>query len=74
MNVQQLRTNETSKANPLIDDFADDVNAESRRVFDTEQYGWIAPRHFDSVIFGISITMVLFLIACFIAIAFYTIT
>jgi hypothetical protein len=74
MNIRQLRTNETSKANPLIDDFADDVNAESRRVFDTEQYGWIAPRDFDSVIFGISITMVLFLIACFIAIAFYTIT
>jgi hypothetical protein len=74
MNIQQLRTNETSKANHLIDDFANDVNAESMRVCDTEQYGWIAPRHFDGVIFGISILMVLFLIASVIAIAFYTVT
>jgi hypothetical protein len=74
MNILKPRTNETSKANHLIADFDNDVNAESKRVFDAEQYGWIARRPFDDVIFGISILMVLFLIASVIAVAFYTVT
>ena len=74
MNIQLLRTNETSKATHLIADFAKDVGVECKRVVDTEQYGWIARRHFDDVIFGISIFMVLFLIVSVIAVAFYTVT
>jgi hypothetical protein len=74
MNIQELRTNEASIENHPITDVVNDVNAESKRVFDTEQYGWIAPRHFDGVIFGISILMVLFLIASVIAIAVYSVT
>jgi hypothetical protein len=73
MNIQHLRTNETGKANHLIADFANDVNAECTRVVDTEKYGWIR-RRFDDVIFWISIFMVLFLIASVISIAFYTVT
>ena len=74
MNVQQLRTNETSKADHHIADFAKDVNAESKRVVDTGKYGLIVRRYLDDVIFGISIFMVLFLIASVIAIGFYTVT
>lgn len=74
MNIRQLRTNETSKANRLIADFAKDVTAEFKRVVDTEKYGSIGHRHFDNVICGISIFTVLFLIASVIAIAFYTVT
>ena len=72
MSIRQLRTNETSKANHLIADFAKDVNAECQHVVHTEQYGAIAPRHFDDVTFGLSIFMMLFLIASVIAIAFYS--
>jgi hypothetical protein len=73
MNIQQLRTNETSKANHLIVDFAKDVNAEYQHVVHTEQHGSIARHHFDDVIFGLSIFMMLFLIASVIATAFYTV-
>jgi hypothetical protein len=72
MNIQQLRTNETGKANHLIVDFANDVNAECQHVVRTGRHGSIARRHFDDVIFGLSIFMMLFLIASVIAIAFYT--
>jgi hypothetical protein len=72
MNIQLLRKNETSKTTHLIADFDKDVGVECKRVVDTEQYGWIARRHFDDVIFGIS--MVLFLIVSVIAVAFYTVT
>jgi hypothetical protein len=40
---------------------------------DTEQHSRIA-RRFDDVIFTLSISLVLFLIAAVIAIAFYTVT
>jgi hypothetical protein len=73
MNIQQLRTNETSKANHLIADFAKDVNAECQHVVHTEHYGSIARRHFDDVTFGLSIFMMLFLMASVIATAFYTV-
>jgi hypothetical protein len=73
MNIRQLRTNETSKANQLIADFAKDVNAECQHVGDTEQYESIAHRHFDDVTFGLSVFMMLFLIASVIATAFYTV-
>jgi hypothetical protein len=49
MNIQQLRTNETSKANDLISDFVKDVNVQPKRVVDTEKYGWMGRRHFDDV-------------------------
>jgi hypothetical protein len=74
MNIQLLRTNETSKATHLIADFAKDVGVECKRVVDTEHYGWIARRHFDDVIFGITIFMVLFLIVSVITVALYTVT
>ena len=74
MNIRHFRTNEISKANHLIADFANDVNAESKRVGDTEKSALIGHRHFDDVICGISIFTVLFLIASVIAIAFYTVT
>jgi menaquinone-dependent protoporphyrinogen IX oxidase len=74
MDIQLLRTNETGKATHLIADSAKDVGVECKRVVDTEQYGWIARRHFDDVIFGISIFMVLLLIVSVIAVAFYTVT
>jgi hypothetical protein len=73
MNIQQLMTNETRKANHLIVDFAKDVNAECQHAVHTEQHGSIARRHFDDVIFGFSIFMMLFLIASVIATAFYTV-
>lgn len=73
MNILQHKGNETSKANHLIADGVHDVNTESMDVFDTEEYGWIASRS-DDVAFGISILMVLFLIASVMAIAFYTVT
>jgi hypothetical protein len=73
MNIQELRTNEASNENHLIGDFAKHANAECEHVLDTEQYGRIACR-FDDVIFAISISCVLFLIASVIAIAFYTVT
>jgi hypothetical protein len=73
MNIQQLRTNETSKANHLRADFAKDVNAKCQDVVHTEQYGAIARRHFDDVTFGLSIFMMLFLMASVIATAFYTV-
>ena len=63
MNIQELRTNEASNEHHLMTDFAKGVNCESKRGFDTA-------RRFDDVIFGISISMVLFLIASVIAIAF----
>jgi hypothetical protein len=50
------------------------VNAERQYVDDTEQYGSISRRHFDEVTFGLSIFMMLFLIACVIATAFYTVS
>jgi hypothetical protein len=71
MNIRELKT---STANHLIADFANDVNAESKRVVDTENYGSIGHGNFDDVISGISIFMVLCLIAFVIAIAFYTVT
>jgi hypothetical protein len=73
MNIQQLRTNETSKANHLIADFAKDVNAECQHVVQTEQYGSIARRHLDDVTFWLSIFIMLFLMASVIAAAFYTV-
>lgn len=73
MNIQQLRTNERSKANQLISDFAKDVNAECQHIGDTEQYGSLARRHFDDVTFGFSIFMMLFLMAAVIAAAFYAV-
>jgi hypothetical protein len=72
MNIQQLRTNETSKANRIAD-FAKDVNAECQHVVHTEQYGTIAHRHFDDVTFGLSIFILLFLMASVIAAACYTV-
>jgi hypothetical protein len=73
MNIQQLRTNETSKANHLIAAFAKDVNAECQHLVHTEQYGSIGRRHFADVTFGLSIFMMLFLMASVIAIAFYSV-
>jgi hypothetical protein len=73
MNIRQLRTNETSNANHLTADFAKDVNVKSKHVGDTEQHWSIARRHFDDVTFGLSIFMMLFLIASVIATAFYTV-
>jgi lipopolysaccharide/colanic/teichoic acid biosynthesis glycosyltransferase len=67
MNIQELRTNEASNENHLIGDFAKHANAEWK------QHSRIACR-FDDVIFTISISLVLFLIASVIAIAFYTVT
>jgi hypothetical protein len=72
MNIQQLRTNETSKTNHLIADFGKDVNA-GQHVVHAEQYGSIARRHFDDFTFGLSIFMMLFLIASVIATAIYTV-
>ena len=72
MNIRQLRTNETSKANHLIADFARDVNA-GQHVVHTQCYGSIARRHFDDFTFGLSIFMMLFLIASVIATAIYTV-
>ena len=72
MNIRQLRTNETSKANHLIADFARDVNA-GQHVVHTQRYGSIARRHFDDFTFGLSIFMMLFLIASVIATAIYTV-
>ena len=71
MNIRQLKT---STANHFIADFANDVNAEPQHAADTENYGAIRHRNFDDVISGISIFIVLCLIAFVIAIAFYTVT
>jgi hypothetical protein len=73
MNIQELRTDEISKANHLLPGFAKDMIAECKRVADTEECGWIQ-RRLEDFIFGISIVMVLFLVASVIAIAFYTVT
>jgi type IV secretory pathway component VirB8 len=73
MNIQELETNEISRANHLIANFAKDVIAESKRAVDTEKYGWMR-RCLDDVIFWVSIFVVLFLVASVIAIAFYTVT
>jgi hypothetical protein len=73
MNIQQLRTNETSKASLLIGDFAKAVNAEGKHVVETEQYGLTARRHADDAAFVLSIFMMLFLIASVLAIALYTV-
>jgi hypothetical protein len=73
MNIQELRANEASNENHLIGDFAKHANAECEHVLDTLQYDRIA-RRFDDVTFTISISLVLFLIASVIAIAFYTVT
>jgi hypothetical protein len=73
MNIQQLRTNETSKTNHLIADFDKKVNAECQHAVHTKLYGSIARRHFDNVTFGLSIFMMLFLMASVIATAFYTV-
>ncbi len=74
MNIQQVRTNAVSNVNHHISNSAKNVNAEYKHVVDTERYGSIARRHFDDVAFGLSISMMLFLIASVIAIAFYTVT
>jgi hypothetical protein len=68
-----IRQHKASTSNHLIASFTNDVNAESKRVVDTENYGSIGHRNFDEVIFGISIFMLLCLIAFVIAIAFYTV-
>jgi hypothetical protein len=60
--------------NYLIANSAKNINAECKHVFDAERYGSIARRQFDNVAFGLSISMMLFLIASVIAIAFYTVT
>jgi hypothetical protein len=54
-----------------MSDFAD-VHAEGKHVVDTEQYVSMARRYFDDVAFGLSIVMMLFLIASVLAIAVYT--
>ena len=74
MNIQQLRTDETSKPNHLISDFARDVNVEGKHVVNTEQYGAMARRHFDDVAFGLSLFIMLFLIASVVAITAYTVS
>jgi hypothetical protein len=74
MKIQLISNNYTINTTHLLADFDKDVGVECKRVVDTEQYGWIALRHFDDVIFGISIFMVLFLIVSVIAVAFYTVT
>jgi hypothetical protein len=51
----------------LIAEAASDLNAK----FDRVLYGRIAHRHFDDIICGISILIVLFLIASVIAVSFY---
>lgn len=73
MNIQQLRTDETSKAGHLLADLAKAVNAEGKHVVETEQYGLMAGRHFDDAAFVLSIFMMLFLIASVLAIALYTV-
>lgn len=73
MNIQELGTNEAGNEKHLIGDYARLANAECEHVLDTERYSRIA-RRFDDVIFTISISLVLFLIASVIAIAFYTVT
>ena len=73
MNIQQLRTNETRTANHLMVDFAKNVSSECEHVVHTEQYGSIARRHFDDFTFGLSIFMMVFLIASVIATAIYTV-
>jgi hypothetical protein len=73
MNIQRLKTDETSKASLLIADFARAVNAEGKHVVETEQYGLTARRHFDDAAFVLSIFMMLFLIASVLAIALYTV-
>ena len=73
MKIRQHRTNEASNANRLTADFAKDGNAECRNVVDTEQYGAIRRRYFEDVTFGLSIFMMLFLMASVIATAFYTV-
>ena len=65
--------NDASIEKYLITGFVKDVMSESQRGCDIEQNGRIA-RRFDDVIFGISISLVLFLIASVIAIALYTVT
>jgi hypothetical protein len=66
MNTQELRANEATNEDYLIGYFAKHANAEC-------EHGRIA-RRFDDVIFTISISLVLFLIASVIAIAIYTVT
>jgi hypothetical protein len=73
MKIRQHRTNEASNANRLTADFAKDGNAVCRNVGDTEQYGAIRRRYFEDVTFGLSIFMMLFLMASVIATAFYTV-
>ena len=73
MNIQEFRMNEASTENHLIGDFARHANAECEHVLDAERYGRITCR-FDDFIFAISVSLVLFLIASVIAIAFYTVT
>lgn len=73
MKTRQRRTNEASKGNHLTADFAKDGNAECRHLCDTEQHGAIRRRHFEDVTFGLSIFMMLFLMASVIATAFYTV-
>jgi hypothetical protein len=72
MNMEELRTNEVAE-NHLIGDFADHAIDEGQYALDTEQYAWIACR-FDDVMYAISVSSVLFLIASVIAIAVYTVT
>ena len=74
MNIRQLRTIETNDANNVVAEFAKDVNAERQHMGDTEQFGLLARRHFDDATFGLSILMMLFLIASVIATAFYTVS
>jgi hypothetical protein len=73
MKIRQLKTNEASKANHLTADFAKDGNAKCRHVSDTDQHGSIRRRHFEDATFGLSIFMMLFLMASVIATAFYTV-
>jgi hypothetical protein len=72
MNIQQLRTDQTSKASHLTAAFAKDVNAEGKHIAATEQYPSIARRYFDDITFGLSLFMMLFLLASVLAIAVYT--
>ena len=55
MNIQQLRTDQTSKASHLTAAFAKDVNAEGKHIAATEQYPSIARRYFDDITFGIDV-------------------
>jgi hypothetical protein len=72
MNIRKLTTDETGKASHLKAAFAEDVNADGKHGVDRKQSASIARRYLDDVDFGLSLFMMLFLIASVLAIAVYT--